>query len=100
MERDTQKINLDKIKLDRFYDLVVEGNDIYSDRLNAILTLLLDEKETGRIDDREFNFLVKLLLIKEVKQEGRNINNWISTVSEKKSSSLLINISSTEKKYA
>jgi len=91
-----------EIKLNRFYQLVSKDQNIYSDEFSSILDSIVKAKENKEISETDFNFLLKLLMIRKIKEESKDIMKWQGVTSgvNNETTSLLINISSKEKQYA
>ena len=91
----------ENIKIDRFYNLIIEGEKDYGDSLFDIVDMLVKAKEEGRINSDETSILLKLILAKETKKEVQELSKWMQILGEKKDKySMLLNLSSKEKKYA
>ncbi len=91
-----------EIKLNRFYQLVSKDQNIYSDEFSSILDSIVKAKENKEISETDFNFLLKLLMMRKIKEESKDIMKWQGVTSgvNNETTSLLINISSKEKQYA
>ena len=56
----------DKVKLDRFYQLVSKDQNVYSNEFSNILDSITEAKKKEEITEIQFNLLLKLLLIERI----------------------------------
>lgn len=90
-----------KVKLNKFYQLISEDQNIYSDEFSDAFNSIIEAKEKKEINEIEFNFLVKILLTKTIKEETKDIMRWNKVArNSKDTTSFFINVSSKEKRYA
>ncbi len=88
------------IKLNKFYQLISENQNPYSDDFSEAFSLIVDAKEKKEISELEFNFLAKILLTRTIKEESKDVMRWNSvTKKSNNTTSLFINVSNNEKKY-
>ena len=91
------------IKLNKFYNLILENETDYSDGLSELIDLVMKAKEEGKIGDADASVLLKLVLSKEIKGELNQLNKWaqwLDTNKKKEKYSVLFNLTSKEKVYA
>lgn len=98
--KDTMKTQ--DIKLDKSYNPIVQDRGgIYSDELSELVEVIAQEKEKGKINTTEANLLFRILLSKETAKEVRQLSKWLKVFDGNKDRhSILINLSSKEKRYA
>ncbi len=89
-----------KIDLNKFYQLVSKNRNIYSDGFSDILDSITEAKEKKEITETQFKLLLKLLLVRKMKEESKDIMQWQEITNKQETTSLLINISNNERRYA
>lgn len=94
--------NTQNIKLDKFYNPITENNgNNYSDEFFELVEIIAQEKTKGRINATEADLLFKILLSKEASKEVKQLSKWLKVFGNKQDKhSILINLSSKEKRYA